>query len=46
MDNNTVNIRVKKYTVAHDELFLKGKSGLYCLLPFERLDEKKERFSK
>jgi hypothetical protein len=41
MDYNKVNIRVKKYNTCHDELFLKGKSGLYCLLPFERLDEKK-----
>ena len=39
--NNDVKIRVRKYNVAHDELFLKGKNGLYCLLPFERLDEKK-----
>jgi hypothetical protein len=37
-----IKIRVKKYNVCHDELFLKGKNGLYCLLPFERLDENKK----
>ena len=40
-----VKIIVKKYNVAHDELFLKGKNGLYCLLPFERLDNKKSSSS-
>lgn len=40
--NDEVKIKVKKYNVAHDELFLKGKNGLYCLLPFERLDEEKK----
>jgi T5orf172 domain len=33
--------KIRKYNVSHDELFLKGRSGLYCLLPFERLDENK-----
>jgi hypothetical protein len=33
--------KIRKYNVAHDELFLEGRSGLYCLLPFERLDENK-----
>ena len=37
-----VKITVKKYNVAHDELFIKGKNGLYCLLPFERLDDSKK----
>ena len=41
MDEDIPKIRVKKYNVAHDELFLKGKNGLYALLPYERLDEKK-----
>lgn len=36
-----VKIRVKKYNVSHDELFLKG-NGLYCLLPFEKLDSNKK----
>ena len=31
-----------KYTVANDELKLKGKSGLYCFLPYERLDKSKK----
>jgi T5orf172 domain len=33
--------KIRKYNVAHDELFLKGRSGLYALLPYERLDENK-----
>lgn len=37
-----VKINVKKYNVSHDELFIKGKNGLYCLLPFERLDDDKK----
>jgi hypothetical protein len=41
-----VKITVKKYNVAHDELFLKGKNGLYCLLPFEKLDRKKKAIFK
>ena len=41
-----VKITVKKYNVAHDELFLKGKNGLYCLLPFEKLDRKKKQYLK
>jgi hypothetical protein len=41
-----VKVTVKKYNVAHDELFLKGKNGLYCLLPFERLDNKKKAIFK
>lgn len=39
-------VKVKKYTVAHNELYLKGKNGLYCLLPFERLDNKKKAIFK
>lgn len=31
-----------KYTVANDELKLKGKSGLYCFLPYEKLDKSKK----
>ena len=31
-----------KYTVANDELKLKHKSGLYCFLPYERLDKSKK----
>ena len=31
-----------KYTVANNELNLKGKSGLYCFLPYERLDRHKK----
>lgn len=41
-----VKVTVKKYDVAHDELFLKGKNGLYCLLPFEKLDRKKKAIFK
>ena len=41
-----VKVTVKKYNVAHDELFLKGKNGLYCLLPFEKLDRKKKAIFK
>ena len=28
-----------KYTVANNELNLGGKNGLYCFLPYERLDD-------
>jgi hypothetical protein len=35
-----------KYTVANDELNLKGKSGLYCFLPYERLDKSKRAIFK
>lgn len=31
-----------KYTVANEELKLKHKSGLYCFLPYERLDKSKK----
>lgn len=31
-----------KYTVANNELNLKRKSGLYCFLPYERLDKSKK----
>ena len=31
-----------KYTIANDELQLKGKSGVYCFLPYERLDKSKK----
>jgi T5orf172 domain len=41
-----IKIRVKKYNVAHNELFLKGKNGLYCLLPFEKLDSNKKAIFK
>jgi hypothetical protein len=41
-----VKAKIKKYNVAHDELFLKGKNGLYCLLPFEKLDTKKKAIFK
>lgn len=37
-----LKVSVKKYNVCHDELFLKRKNGLYCLLPFEKLDSKKK----
>ena len=33
-----VEVTVRKCIIAHDELFLKGKNGFYCLLPFEKLD--------
>jgi T5orf172 domain len=36
-----VTPKIKKYNVAHDELFLKGRSGVYSMLPYERLDENK-----
>lgn len=35
-------VRVKKYNTCHDELFIKNKNGLYCFLPFERLDKNKK----
>jgi hypothetical protein len=41
-----LKIRIKKYNVAHDELFLKGKNGLYCLLPYERLDNERKAIFK
>jgi T5orf172 domain len=41
-----VKVKIKKYNVCHDELFLKGKNGLYCLLPFERLDSNKKAMFK
>ena len=31
-----------KYTVANNKLNLGGKNGLYCFLPYERLDDKKK----
>jgi hypothetical protein len=31
-----------KFTVANDELKLKGKNGLYCFLPYENLDKNKK----
>lgn len=31
-----------KYTVVNDELRLKPESGLYCFLPYERLDGEKK----
>ena len=31
-----------KYKVANDELGLKHKSGLYCFLPYERIDKDKK----
>lgn len=34
-----------KYTVANNELNLGGKNALYCFLPYERLDDKKKRYS-
>ena len=37
-----VPVKIKKYNVTHNELFLKGKNGLYCLLPFEKLDKEKK----
>ena len=36
-----VPVKIKKHNVTHNELFLKGKNGLYCLLPFEKLDKQK-----
>jgi T5orf172 domain len=41
-----VKIKIKKYNVCHNELFLKGKNGLYCLLPFEKLDLDKKAIFK
>ena len=41
-----LKIRIKKHNVIHNELFLKGKNGLYCLLPFERLDNNKKAIFK
>jgi hypothetical protein len=40
-----VEVKIKKYNVCHNELFLKGRNGLYCLLPFEKLDTKKKATS-
>ena len=31
-----------KYTVANDDLKLKGKNGIYCFLPYEELDKNKK----
>lgn len=36
--------KVKKYTVANNELNLKSKNGLYCFLPFERITNNKAVF--
>jgi hypothetical protein len=36
--------KVKKYTVANNELNLKTKNGLYCFLPFERIIKDKGVF--
>jgi hypothetical protein len=41
-----VKVTVKKYNVCHSELFLKGRNGLYCLLPYEKLDTKKKAIFK
>ena len=35
-----------KYTVANNELNLGGKNGLYCFLPYEKLDDKKKAIFK
>ena len=35
-----------KYTVANNELDLGGKNGLYCFLPYERLDDIKKAIFK
>ena len=35
-----------KYTVANNELNLGGKNGLYCFLPYERLDDEKKAIFK
>ena len=35
-----------KYTVANNELNLGGKNGLYCFLPYERLDHEKKAIFK
>ena len=35
-----------KYTVANNELNLGGKNGLYCFLPYERLDDIKKAIFK
>ena len=34
-----VKVEVKKYNVCHNELKIKGKSGLYAFFPYEHLDE-------
>lgn len=39
-----VKTKVKKRNVANDELDLKGKNGLYCFLPYERLVNDKAVF--
>ena len=33
---------VRKFTVANDELGLRGKYGLYCFLPYARIDSSKK----
>ena len=34
--------KIKKYNVLHDELKIKGRSGIYCFLPYETLDKDKK----
>ena len=39
-----VKTKVKKYNIANDELDLRGKNGLYCFLPYEKLVDGKAVF--
>jgi hypothetical protein len=34
--------KIVKHNVLHDELKIKGKSGIYCFLPYEQLDKQKK----
>jgi hypothetical protein len=45
-DTDKPIVKIRKYNVCHDELFLKQKNGLYCLLPFEKLDSNKKAIFK
>ena len=31
--------QIKKYNVLHDELKIRGRSGIYCFLPYETVDK-------
>ena len=34
--------KIKKGNVLHDVLKIKGKSSIYCFLPYEQLDKQKK----
>ena len=34
--------KIIKHNVLYDELKIKGKSGIYCFLPYEQLDKQKK----